>query len=346
MISLQTLVFFVILCENVLSCRSDVFDYKISKPLGMNETKFYNVDEISKCDDNDLVVVDNQYIPELCCKLVACKNALESIIFKNCFIREIEENCFSNSVQNVRYVIGVTYNYITTIKKHTFRDLVVTEIHLHDNFIDELEDEAFLHLNNLSMISLDNNRLKVINPKAFTLVPRLEHLSLTANHITTLQAGVFSFLPARNSYITLACNKIDQLKKIAFDGLSSRFIVILNLNGNRIETLPEDIFSNHSFGLVDLGYNPLTKISRYFCEKQCVMERFWFDCTFLTLEDVEFIVGWAKMKEVDLGASGCPQYNLTFKARPAKYCSGAKNFGDAFSCQLYVCFYLVLRFLL
>ncbi|KAJ3644811.1 hypothetical protein Zmor_022514 [Zophobas morio] len=346
MISVQTLVFFATFYENVLSCRSVTFDYKIFQPVRMYETKIYNAEEISECYDDYFVVVDNQYIPELCCKFFACKNILKSIIFQNSFIREIEDNCFSNSVQNVRSLIEVSYNYLTTIKKHTFRDLVVLEISLRNNFIEELEDEAFLHLNNLLGISLENNRLKVINPKAFTLVPRLEHLSLTGNHISTLQVGVFSFLPARNSNINLACNKIVQLKKTAFDSLSSRITVNFNLNGNRIETLPEDIFNNHSFGLFDLGYNPLKKISRHFCEKQCVMERFRFDCTFLTFEDIEFIVDWAKVNEVDLAGSGCLQYNQSVKSWSTKYCAGAKNFEAALSWQLYVCFYLVLLFVL
>ncbi|KAJ3644809.1 hypothetical protein Zmor_022512 [Zophobas morio] len=338
---LQTLLIFVTFYKHVLACGSYSFDYEIRGQIGFIK-KISDVEEISECgNDNQSVFVDQHYILELCCKIFACKNILDAVTFNNCFIRKFEENCFSNSVLNVRSVIRVTRNHITTIKKHTFRDLVVMQIDLSNNFIEKLEDEAFLNLNNLLILHLGGNLLTVINPKAFALIPRLESLSLYENRIRTLQPGFFSFLSARNSDVNLACNEISQLKKSAFDGLSSRVILDLTLNGNKIEILPEDIFTNRSWQSVDLSYNPLKTISRHFCDKQCVMQIFEFDCVFLTWEDVEFIVDWAEAKEVDLYGGGCLQYNVTVML-PTKLCGGATNFEDFFSWKFYASFYLLL----
>ncbi|KAJ3644810.1 hypothetical protein Zmor_022513 [Zophobas morio] len=337
---LQTLFIFVTFYKHVLACDSYSFDYEILAQKRFVQ-HFYNVEEISECYDNHSVFVENYYIPELCCKIFACKNILEAITFNNCFIRKFEENCFSNCVQNVRTCIRVTRNHLTTIKKHTFRDLDVIQIDLNNNFIEELEDEAFLNLNNLLTLHLDRNLLTVINSKAFALIPRLQSLGLLGNRIRTLQTGFFSFLSARNSEINLACNEISQLNKSAFDSLSSRVILDLILSGNTIEILPDDIFNNHSWRSVDLAFNPLKKISRHFCDKQCVMQIFEFNCTSLGLEDVEFIVNWAKVKEVDLHGGGCLQYNVTVMS-PTKLCGGATNFEDIFSWKFYTGFYLLL----
>ena len=159
------------------------------------------------------------------------------------------------------------------------------------------------------------------------------------NHIKTLQKRVFSVFHAANSHIDLACNNIFQLKKTAFDSLSSHITIVLILNGNRSETLPEDIFNNRSSGFVDLGFNPLKEISRHFCEKQCVMESFRFHCTYLTLEDVDFIVDWARAKDVYLWGCECSQHNPALTGQAIELCVGAKNFDDAFSWQLYVWFF-------
>ncbi|KAJ3644808.1 hypothetical protein Zmor_022511 [Zophobas morio] len=339
--SLQVLVIIVALYKQVLACGPYSFDYKIFEQLRVVQN-FYNVEEISECHENQSVFVEDNDIPELCCKILACRNPLDGITFNSCFIRKLEENCFSDSLQNVSFFIAITGNKITIIKKHTFRDLVVTEINLNDNSIEELEDEAFLHLDNLRSINLNNNLLKAINSKAFTLVPRLERLHLFENRITTLQAGVFSFLATESAQIYLMCNEIFQIERSAFDNLSSRVTLDLNLNGNRIETLEEDIFNNHSVRLFDVSFNPLKKISRNFCGQECAMQDFEFTCAYLALEDVEFVLDWAKAKGVNLIGGGCSHYNLTFMLRPTQFCDGAKNFGHEFSWQLYVCVYLIL----
>ena len=79
-----------------------------------------------------------------------------------------------------------------------------------DNFIEILEDEAFLNMTNLRIINLERNYLSALNFHAFSSLTNLEILDLQQNHILILQPGSFSVL-AEDAIVSLTCNKIFQI---------------------------------------------------------------------------------------------------------------------------------------
>ena len=119
----------------------------------------------------------------------------------------------------------------------TFSNLpLLGELYLSDNSISSIDADAFLGLDNLSYIVLNNNLLTSI-PSAVRGLPNLQMLSLENNHITSLNAD-------------------------SFVGLSNVFS--LKLQGNDISAVSDDTFKDiQTFwqpgagARLCLGLNPL-----------------------------------------------------------------------------------------
>ena len=295
------------------------FDYQVT---GNTEQRMVTGAEIiiNNSEDKVEVTVSNQYLPQLCCKMVDSDSNFVMLSFDNCHIVELEE-CLSASIANVSKSFEIVNNRLTSVKKRTFANLKVEQISLNNNLIETLENDAFYNLTNLIVLTMSRNLLEVLNPEAFSLLPNLSGLNLRFNRLHTLQTGVFKFL-VRRFELLLNCNRISRVEK-AFEGISPRTELTVDLNGNRIRTLPDDVFSNHTFGQLDLGNNPVKKIAASFCEG-CSMEKIYLSCDYLTLEDVEMIRNWAEAGGVRLYTSGCSYYNMTSGIPPSK-CNQAKN---------------------
>ncbi|KAJ3644492.1 hypothetical protein Zmor_022217 [Zophobas morio] len=308
--------------------------YIYYKKLGTHDrggTVKGDVIKVSEGDDHIFIV--KQFIPQLCCDMLNSASEFSTITFDTCWIREIEEECFSAAVQHVSKTIKIINNRLTSVKKRTFRNLQLKEILLNGNLIQTLEDEAFFNLTNLGTIDLGYNRLKVLNPEAFSLLPNLENLILQHNRIQALQARVFSFF-SRRAYILLTCNQIKRIEG-GLNGMFSQITLMLEMSGNNVEELSNGVFSNHTFGILDLANNPLKKISPSFCEN-CNVESFYFSCRYLTLEDVQMIANWGEDYRVYLYGNGCPQYNMTFAYEsPQATCNQEKSSGVCF-CLFYL----------
>ncbi|KAJ3644490.1 hypothetical protein Zmor_022215 [Zophobas morio] len=295
------------------------FDYKITSHTEQRMVIGAEI-IINNFEEKVEVSVSKQYLPQLCCKIVDSARNVVVITFDNCHIVEVEE-CLSASIADVSRSFEIINNRLTSVKKHTFANLKVKQISLDNNLIETLENDAFYNLTNLTTLTLSKNLLEVLNPDAFSLLPNLSALNLMFNRIYTLQTGVFKFL-AMKAELFLNCNRISRVEK-AFEGISPRINLTVQLSGNRIQTLSDHVFSNHTFGQLDLGNNPLRKIATSFCEG-CSMETIYLSCDYLTLEDVEMIRNWAEVGGVRLYTSGCSYYNMT-SGIPPSLCNEAKN---------------------
>lgn len=69
----------------------------------------------------------------------------------------------------------------------------------------------------LKDLYLRDNFIEELNRDAFTSLPELTFLDLSENQLRTLRAGIFVPLQ-RLSMLTLANNKIETVEKGAFDG--------------------------------------------------------------------------------------------------------------------------------
>ncbi|KAJ3644491.1 hypothetical protein Zmor_022216 [Zophobas morio] len=296
------------------------FDYEITSYTERRTVTSAEI-IINNSEEKVEVTVSKQYLPQLCCKMVDSNSNFVMVSFDNCDIVDVE-GCLSASIANVARSFKITNNRLRSVKKGTFANLKVNTISLSNNLIETLENDAFYNLTNLITLSLSRNHLEVLNPEAFFLLPNLAALDLMFNRIHTLQTGFFKFL-TNNVQVLLNCNRISRVEK-AFAGVFPRTRLTIDLNGNRIQTLSEDVFSNHTFGQLDLGNNPVKKIAKTFCEG-CTMETLYLSCDYLTLEDVEMIRNWTEVALVRLFTSGCSYHNMTIGGVSPSQCNQAKN---------------------
>jgi hypothetical protein len=147
---------------------------------------------------------------------------------------------------------------ITSEKKATFKNLKLEIINLMSNNIEVIEDEGFANLSNLETINLIKNNLKRFNPNAILSTPRLTRLDLGENFIEFLEKGSFSFI------------KADCAHKDVFLDLTAINLNV-HLESNSIESLPEAIFDDHTFDMINIQHNPF-KIF------QSKIANFSFDC--------------------------------------------------------------------
>ena len=120
-------------------------------------------------------------------------------------------------------------------------------------------------------------------------------------------------------HIYLACNEISDIDN-AFEGtLNTRFD--LDLGGNRIDRLPVAIFDGHSFIQVDVRFNPLEKVSKDFCNNNCVIDAFYFECSVTSVEAGESIMKWAEGKQVRVLSRPCSYLKMNFVSVPWRGCN-------------------------
>ncbi|KAJ3645028.1 hypothetical protein Zmor_022720 [Zophobas morio] len=304
-------------CENFAPFNYTLDDHDQWK-LSVEEAEI-----ISAPDPCDEVSVQDQFIPRLCCKILNFTHPIEQIIFDNCATEELEEDCFSEAIEQITESLTITNNKLTSVKKGTFRNIQLKEIYLHNNRIKILEDDSFSNLSNLEILNLNQNNLQMLNPDAFSELPKLHTLNLVFNQIRILQEGVFKFFSA-NPVVHLKCNQISRVED-AFKGSLARDIV-LDLRANRIENLAEGVFNNHGFEDVNLNTNPLKTIATKFCGENCSMKNFHCICCYLNKDGLQTIRDLALIKKTFLYVGGC--YDATYgdSILDIQYvCGGSKN---------------------
>ena len=270
------------------------------------------------------IEVVNELIPKLCCSMINFTQELDGMNFDRCGIKEIEA-CFSEHIRDIKHQLTIVNNRITTIKKHTFKNLSVRSIVLLHNFIKSVEDAAFNHLPHLEQLNLSNNRLKNLNPNAFKETPNLRALFLYCNDIMHLEEKAFAFAQHPNIFITLASNGISKIDRHFLKNLPPQIRLALDLTDNNIKRLGEDIFSNHVFAHLELLHNPLVEVDTNFC-RNCTIEWFTFSCEYLDNNSADFLLKWIEIYEIDVVTGKCPQYNFTQNniSEPTK-CEGCKT---------------------
>src|SRR5699024_5201941 len=139
--------------------------------------------------------------------------------------------------------VDITGNRISTLKKDTFVNLTLHIITLTNNRIRVIEDEAFLGLPNLKIIFLANNRLITLNPNSFKRVPKLNLLDLHSNKVGVLEERSFGFVEMDTCVVNLGNNEIKSIDVSVFEGLIANDI-ILSFQQNLIQNVSMEIFGN------------------------------------------------------------------------------------------------------
>ncbi|XP_073403171.1 platelet glycoprotein Ib alpha chain [Dendrobates tinctorius] len=139
--------------------------------------------------------------------------------------------------------------------------LMIEELNLANNSLRKLPKVSLLSA--LKTLHLSNNQISTIQENAFTGLMRLTMLKLQHNHIDSLSEEVFMGLPKLN-HLDLSYNQLRHLPNRLLS--RSESLVILYLSGNRLTEIPNNFFEELDLGYVYLENNPwnCTCALRYF----------------------------------------------------------------------------------
>ena len=131
---------------------------------------------------------------------------------------------------------------LTALPEGTFRGLSVLRLlTLENNRLVVLEAGAFRGVEReLDSLTLKRNALTVLPDGLFLNLSRLRQLNLDRNRLTVLQAGLFSGLRSLQQ-LWLSENSVTGLPEGLFNGLGSLYD--LNLRGNHLTMLPNGVFN-------------------------------------------------------------------------------------------------------
>ncbi|KAJ3644795.1 hypothetical protein Zmor_022505 [Zophobas morio] len=291
------------------------FDYTTTVHGKREVNEYYDVKQITITSHNTFgVTIENEYIPTLCCEVFNLKLDVEYIIFDNCWIEHIEEECFSQKVQHITSRIAIINNKLTSIKSGTFTNLKVLSIDLKNNLIEVIENESFVNLTSLIFLDLSFNNLRTFNPKVFLNVPNLGTLMLQSNRIESLESNALYFFRKDHSRLDMKCNELTYIDKNVLGGMISENFY-LELHNNKLSSLPAGIFDHHSFSVIDVGQNPLKNVSKQFCSRNCTVQDFNFNCAGMDMESmgqtVENIGNWVEENHVNLYTDDYCSFNTS-----------------------------------
>jgi len=213
--------------------------------VGVRDLDVYTgcFDDADRFQKVTLVQAVNQSIPCVFEGAIADLGALVSIIFERDGIQDIYPGAFRNlpklgSVQ-------ITHNDFHTIREKVFSGLPVSELILSDNSVHVIETGAFDNMENLNIITLDNNKIGEWNGDWFSGSPQITTVSFINNEITRIPSRAFRNLKSA----------------VYIKGAELNLSLTLNLNENRIRYLEDDAFDGlESIGWVFLQQNELEEI--------------------------------------------------------------------------------------
>lgn len=142
---------------------------------------------------------------------------------------------------------------------------------LNDNRIKEIDPRWFKNLKKLKHLSLASNQISYIDADTFKDLTNLHQLSLSKNYISHIPSGVFKMQPFLKRLDFSSQNTM--LKKIdnyAFDreSDSDHQMETLDLSNNRIEQLPSKAFCSHNkdrpyvaIKTIELAANSITNLN-------------------------------------------------------------------------------------
>lgn len=161
------------------------------------------------------------------------KNNLENFLFKNNFFKQIITRL------NELVIIKLNNNKLTKINSNSFKKLLLKELDLSFNFIDEINSNALLWANHLTILNLSHNKLKKIQADLFSQCNILTIINLSNNYLETFEKSTFSGL-FKLEILNLANNNLKLIDKELFFQLNRLHTINISLNVNLI--LKNDTF--------------------------------------------------------------------------------------------------------
>ncbi|KAI5624870.1 relaxin receptor 1 isoform X1, partial [Silurus asotus] len=139
----------------------------------------------------------------------------------------------------------------------------VTMMSLQRNRLRKLNADMFIKYRNLQKLYLQHNRIKVVEPYAFRGLSNLTRLYLSHNRISSLMPGVFQDLH-KLEWLILENNKIHHISSLTFSGLSS--LVLLVLLNNALTNVEDVCLEMPRLNWLDMEGNQIEIVdNRTFC---------------------------------------------------------------------------------
>ncbi|KAM9470654.1 relaxin receptor 1 [Clarias gariepinus] len=146
----------------------------------------------------------------------------------------------------------------------------ITMMSLQRNRLRKLNADMFIKYQNLQKLYLQHNRIKVVEPYAFRGLYNLTRLYLSHNRISSLMPGVFQDLH-KLEWLILENNKIHHISSLTFSGLSS--LVLLVLLNNALTNVDDICLEMPRLNWLDMEGNQM----------EIVDNRTFYSCSMLTV---------------------------------------------------------------
>ncbi|XP_060530383.1 leucine-rich repeat-containing G-protein coupled receptor 5-like [Cylas formicarius] len=170
---------------------------------------------------------------------------LVDVILDNNNITDLQSGCFYNLTK--LYLIKLRYNNFKTIREGVFNNLPITELCLTNNNIESIHPKAFNNIENLKLLSIDENKIGYWSGEWFKGSPKLAVLDFKVNHITSIPFRAFRNVKGVHysrdlnlnisTNIFLHNNRIKYISDGAFDGIQA--FGWLFLHRNELEEISE-----------------------------------------------------------------------------------------------------------
>lgn len=242
----------VVLSEkcNIQNVRAIVNEsYKISRNV-TSDPLVVKIDDLK--GNYDFIILLNSETTMLCKNLMEKLQNVDYLYSKLLNLEKIEPDAFKNS----RFKwIQIEDTQLKTLQSKSFNEMnEISEINLSGNRINSIEKGSFRKLPKLEILHLKQNKLTTVLNSWFIECPNLWKIDLSFNNIETIPAQTFNFLTVSKGHIIyLSYNKITTVE---IDAFSSKDIVKLKLDGNRLPYIYKEVFKGiKSGGTLDLSNN-------------------------------------------------------------------------------------------
>ncbi|KPM03827.1 Leucine rich repeat containing protein 6 [Sarcoptes scabiei] len=147
---------------------------------------------------------------------------------------------------------------LSVLPRNAFKDLDILQLHLTNTFLERIDRDAFVGLEDkLQSLTLQNTGLREF-PSPIKRLRSLQTLDLSNNRISRIRPRTFEDL-GRLTTLRLAFNNDLQLDRDAFGGLE-RSLKNLNLKGINLKSIPSAILNLTDLAFLDLAQNKIEDI--------------------------------------------------------------------------------------
>ena len=208
-------------------------------------------------------------------------SSISNLYLQSMIIHHWTSEMFNDLPENIRSV-ALGANHIVRLEKGIIENYHLRVMYFNLNFINEIEDDAFVNTNltlldftenhlvdtkfaatlpaTLTEIRLIDNKITEVSPESFSKLNKLEILKFRNNFITEIHRDSFRGLSSLK-YLSLEENRLKKIGGFYFKDMKA--LNILRLNSNKIAELESGAFADlKSIKKITLGKNRLSNLTR------------------------------------------------------------------------------------